>query len=249
MTATLPAESIRRAIGYYYLVAYCPPDHISDLKKASKPLRKYLADSVGLPIGEFTRRVVPEVSHRIAAYHTGSRKPGAKLVKSLTARIRRADSNAEKAAAFQQEMADIAQLPGRADADKRLHRKKGCNLCAAPCRYGFFTLISDPDFKILRTMLELENRKPAAERHVINVLWTYTTGHLWYTLGERLGFISVDHLANLSFCLLLLSMARSRFALPEAQLRAYQAANQNMIQTWQPAQISLMQKLPVAEIS
>jgi hypothetical protein len=193
-------------------------------------------------MGEFTRLVVPEVSQRIAAYHQRSRNPDGKLVKSLTARMRRADSNAEKAAAFHQEMAAIAQLPGRADADKRLHRKKGCDLCLSPCRYGFFTLISDPHFKTLRAMLDLENRKPAAERNVINVLWTYTTGHLWHTLGNRLGFISVDHLANLSFCLLLLAMARSRFALPEPQLRAYQAANQNMIQAWQPAQIDLMQR-------
>lgn len=243
MKMTLPSASIQGAISYYYLVAFCPPQNIRDLKKASKPLRKRLADNAGMKMGEFAKVVQPEVCRRIAAFHADTRKPDPELVKGLTVKIRRADSNPKKAFAFQQEMAQVAQLPGRADLNKRLHRKKGCHLCTAPCRYGFFTLVSDAQFKPLQTMLEAENRRPANLRDPVNVLWSFTTGHLWQTLGARLGFISVDHLANLSFCLLLLAMARSRFALPEPQLRAYQSANQALIRIWQPAEIDLLEQV------
>ena len=240
MTTTLPAESIRGAIAYYYLVAFCPPDRISEIKKASRRKRKHLAGMAGISMGEFTKHAVPEVSRRIVSFHENTRRPDSKLVKSLTAKMRRSDSNTEKAAAFQLMMGTVAQIPNHAEAGKRLHHKKGCSLCMAPCRYGFFSLISDPAFAPLRQMLESENSKPPAERDAVNVLWTFSTGHLWRTLGRSRGFISVDHLANMSFCLLLLATARSRLALPEGQLKIFQSANQAMIRTWRPAEINLV---------
>jgi hypothetical protein len=42
-------------------------------------------------------------------------------------------------------------------------------------------------------------------------------------------FIQSEQLVNLSFCLLLLGMAKSRLALPEAQLTLLQAANREFI--------------------
>lgn len=240
MTTTLPARGLKQAISYYYLVTYCPPDHISELKKVSRPLRKSLADQVEIKLAEYFSTAVPEVCRRIVAFQQGTRQPDGATVKTLTSRARRADSNPEKVAAFQALMAEIAEHPGRAKADNRLHRKKGCRFCAAPCRYGYFTLVSDPQFGVLRKMLDAENQKPLGQRNAVNVLWTYTTGHLWRTVGARQGYISVDHLGNLAYCLLMLATAKSRFALPEKQLTAFQEANQNLIQNWRPSEIDLV---------
>ena len=139
-------------------------------------------------------------------------------------------------------MKAIAIHPGRAKMSNRLHRNKGCSLCQAPCQYAFFTLISEPDFKSLLAMLGAENQKIAAERNPINVLWTYTTTHLWKTLEAQEGFISADHLGNLSYCLLMLGTAKSRFAMPEAQLTRFQEMNQNTIRGWRPAEIKVVQE-------
>jgi hypothetical protein len=244
MAINLSADGLSKAISYYYLVNYCPPEYVNELKKTSKPLRKQLADQAGLTMTEFFSTAVPEICRRIVAFHQNTRKPDEKIVKALTSKARRADSSPENATAFQAQMAEISQFEQRADLDKRLHRKKGCHLCAAPCRYGFFTLVSEPHFGTLQRMLEAENRKPDAERSAINVLWTYTTGHLWRTLNVRQGFVNVDHLANLSYCLLMLATAKSRFALPEKQLIAFQEANQNMIRTWSSSEISLVHRQP-----
>ena len=91
-------------------------------------------------------------------------------------------------------------------------------------------------------MLDAENQKDPSQRDAVNVLWTYTTGHLWNVLGVNEGFISVDHLGNLSYCLLMLATAKSRFALPEQQLIKFQEMNQRTIQNWRPTQINVVQE-------
>ena len=91
-------------------------------------------------------------------------------------------------------------------------------------------------------MLGAENKKIAAERNPVNVLWTYTTTHLWNTLEAKEGFISADHLGNLSYCLLMLGTAKSRFAMPEAQLTRFQEMNQGTIRSWKPAEIKVTDK-------
>ena len=88
-------------------------------------------------------------------------------------------------------------------------------------------------------MLGAENKKIAAERNPVNVLWTYTTTHLWNVLGKNEGFISADHLGNLAYCLLMLGTAKSRFPMPEAQLTRFQELNQNTIRNWKPAEIDV----------
>ena len=89
--------------------------------------------------------------------------------------------------------------------------------------------MSEPDFKTLGAMLDAENQKPARERNAVNVLWAFTRAHLWQVLEARAGYIRPAHLGNLSYCLLMLGTARSRFALPETQIRIYQALNQRAI--------------------
>ena len=239
MSKPINGETVKKMICYYYLVSFCPPENVSDLKKASKKLRSEAAKTAGLKMKEFTDTVVPEVAFRMVAYQQATREPDKEYVTKLTKAMKVADSKPEKAEAYQALMGEIATHPGRAKKDNRLHRKKGCNLCTAPCKYGFFTLVSDPVFKQLLAMLNAENQKPAAQRDPVNVLWTFTTTHLWGVLGEKEGFIRADHLGNLSFCLLLLATAKSRFAFPEKQLTAFQVLNQRVIQGWKPVQIDV----------
>lgn len=242
---TLPPESVMKAVSYYYLVNYCPPTHVSDLKKAARSFRIATAKMAGLRVPAFFKAALPDVCRRIVAYHQASRDPDQNTVDALLKVAKKADTSPKGAAAYQAVMAEIAAQPGRAKADNRLHRQKGCRFCAAPCRYGYFTLVSDPVSSNLLAMLNAENRKPAGQRNPVNVLWTYTTTHLWGVLGVREGFIRADHLGNLSYCLLLLAMARSRFALPEEQLQTFQAMNQDVIRNWRPARIDMMQAEPV----
>ena len=192
------------------------------------------------------RDALPDVCWRIVAFHQATRDPDQGAVDALIKVAKKADSSEKGAAAFQAVMAEIAESPGRAKPDNRLHRRKGCRFCAAPCRYGYFTLVSDPVFKNMLALLNAENSKPADQRNPVNVLWTYTTTHLWSVLGVREGFIRADHLGNLSYCLLLLAMAKSRFALPEKQLQAFQAMNLNVIRNWRPMQLDVVQATTAA---
>ena len=239
MSKPISAEAVKKMISYYYLVSFCPPEYVSDLKKTSKKLRSRLAKDADLKMKEFTDGVIPEVAFRMVAYQQATREPDKEFVEKLAKAMKTADSKPEKAEAYQALMTEIAQHPGRAKKDNRLHRKKGCHLCTTPCRYGFFTLVSDPVFKHLLAMFNAENQKPAAQRDPVNVLWTFTTTLLWDVLGEKEGFIRADHLGNLSFCLLLLATAKSRFAFPEQQLTAFQGLNQRVIQGWKPTQIDV----------
>ncbi len=240
MTEQIHPIAIKKMISYYYLVAFCPPAHISALKKASQKMRSALAKESGLKMADFIKAVAPEVGQRMAAFQQASRTPDEDTVKKLVKAIISADTKPEKAAEYQSTMKAIAIHPGRAKMSNRLHRQKGCGYCQAPCQYGFFSLISEPDFKTLLTMLGAENKKIASERNPVNVLWTYTTTHLWNQLGVNEGFISADHLGNLSYCLLMLGTAKSRFALPEAQLTRFQEMNQNTIRSWKPAKIDVV---------
>jgi hypothetical protein len=234
MATQISADSLMRTISYYYLLTFCPPEFIGDLKEASEPMLKSLAEQAGMVMENFTSTAIPEAARHIVAFHQVTREPDEETVEALIGKTFQADRNPENASAFQTLMSEIAEHPGRAKADNRLHRKKGCRFCETPCRYGYFTLVSDPDFRGLQVMLDAENKKPPGERDPINVLWTFTTGHLWQVLGTREAYIRADHLGNLSYCLLMLATAKSRFALPEKQLITFQEMNQRTIRNWRP---------------
>lgn len=223
------AEVLRRVIAYYYLLSYCAPKQIGDFLSAAGSLRKSLVDSSGMEEGAFFSVVAPEVCRRIVAFHQDTREPDKAVVEALIKTIQNAEKNPESLAAFQAQMAAIASLPGRAKPENRLHRTKGCNLCAAPCRYGYFTLISDPQFNRLREMMASEAAKPASEQSPLGLVYGFTFFHLSQFPGFQQGWIDRGHLGNLAFCLLLLGMAKSRLAMPEEQLRLFQAANQEYI--------------------
>jgi hypothetical protein len=230
MSSRIPANLIRRTIGYYYLAAFCPPTYLGQFRQHSLILRANLARAAGMQEAPFFGAAVPEVSWRIVAFHQQTREPDRKLVQQLVQVCLASVSSPQALAAFQACMGEVAALPGRAKPTNRLHRRKGCALCAAPCKYGFFTLVSDPQFRVLRQLLEQPDA--SGSRDVVHILWTYTTSHLWQTLGARQGFVSADHLGNLAYCLLLLATARSRRPMPEPQLRAFQERNQARIRSW-----------------
>jgi ribosomal protein L24E len=239
MTQDIHPNAIKGMIAYYYLVAFCPPAHISELVKASEPLRKQLTKLAGLKMPDFVKAIAPEVAYRICAFQGATREPDKETVEKLGKAILTADTKPEKTAEYQTLWREVAAHRGRAKESNRLHRQKGCSLCQAPCQYGFFTLISEPDFKTLLAMLGEENKKIAGERNPVNVLWTYTTTHLWKTLGTNQGFISADHLGNLAYCLLMLGTAKSRYPMAEEQLTRFQEMNQEAIRSWQPARIEV----------
>lgn len=229
MTTTIPADRMMQTISYYYLVNYCPPAQMGELKKAAAKLRKELADAAGMKAPAYFEAALPEVSWRITAFHQATRQADPLVVERLVKAAAKADGSPKGAQTFQEAMNELAAHPGRAKPDHRLHRQKGCRFCLAPCKYGYFTLVSDPAFHQLLVMLKAENTKPAGERDPVAVLWAYTTTHLQGVLGAKESFIRADHLANLSYCLLMLATARSRFALPEKELQAFQALNQQAI--------------------
>lgn len=221
MANTIHPQAIRKMISYYHLVSYCPPEYIHELKEAGQKMLTRLAGSNGCSTHELTESAVTEAARRILAFHSATREPDPGGVDALAQVMKAAEDSPQAAATFQGVMRLVAEHSSRAKLRNRLHRNKGCAYCAAPCRYGFFTLVSDPDFITLKAMLDAENQKIIQERDAIKVLWTYTKKHIWSVLENNAGIIRPEDLGNMSYCLLLLGTAKSRFALPEAQLKRY----------------------------
>jgi hypothetical protein len=240
MASPIHPAAIKKMICFYYLVSYCPPEHVSELKKVSQKMRGRLVNDAGLNMDQFADLVIPEVARRMLAFQQATREPEAAAIQELTQVMKNADGHPEEASIYQTVMGKITAHPGRAKPANRLHRQKGCAFCEAPCRYGFFTLMCDPDFKTLQAMLDAENKKIAQERNVVKLLWTYTSEQIWKVLEAQGGMIHAEHLGNLSYCLLMLGTAKSRFALPEKQLKMFQALNQQTIRSLPSPVVSLV---------
>jgi hypothetical protein len=232
--APAPAQSVealKKTIAYYYLLSYCPPEQVVEFAKTTGPLRKTLAKSAGMSETAYFKAILPEVCRRIVSYHEATRDPSPQWVDALVNSAAGAEKNPENLSRFQGEMSKVARLPQRALPENRLHRKKGCAYCRLPCHYGYFTLISEPVFSGLQKMLEAELEKPAGERSPLQPVWGFTAVHLTKILQSQQVYIHRAQMGNLAYCLLMLSMAKSRLAVPEAQLQAFQAANQALIQS------------------
>jgi hypothetical protein len=229
-TKALPVESLKKAIAYFYLVSYCPPGRIDDFRRLTDPLRKALAESAGMNEADYFKAAVPEVCRRIVAFHEGTRQPSSFWVDALVNTARNADESPQRAFAFQMTMANVARLKQRALPENRLHRKKGCHLCRLPCHYGYFSLVSDPRFGQLQEMLAAEVKKPASEQSPLDPVYGFAIRHIAELTGTQEGFLAIEHLVNLSYCLLMLGMAKSRLAIPEEQLHLFQTFNQEIIQ-------------------
>lgn len=231
MSTTLTAESIKKTIAYYYLLSFCPPEDIKEFHQNMSVWRKQLAETAGMSEAEYFKAAIPAVCRHIVAFHEDTRSPGQHWIDALIKTARAADTNPESAYAFQEVMSKIARLPQRALPENRPHRKKGCAFCRLPCHYGYFTLVSDPDFDELQAMLEAEVNMSTDTQSAINAVWNFTVSHLAQSIEFAESFsIHQGHLGNLSYCLLVRSMASSRLALPEKQLEIYQTINQQLIQ-------------------
>jgi hypothetical protein len=226
---SIPVDSLKKTISYFYLLSFCPPERMEEFKSNTKSSRELLAASAGLDEKEYFELVIPEVCRRIAAFHLDTREPDSEQVQLLSESALTAYHNPSKAVDFQQKMAGFAALPGRAKTENRLHRNKGCIYCRAACRYGYFSLVSDPAFRQLQELLREEAGKPDKQKSPLGSLYKFALGHLVSLLPEQEIYITVDHLGNLSYCLLMLAMAKSRMALPAKQLELLQAANQSYI--------------------
>jgi len=230
MSSPLPAESIKNTIAWLHLLSYCPPAKVVDFNKIADPLIKALADVAGLKPGEYLDLAIPQACLLMVAYHQASREPEKEIVDELVKTALPASKDAKSLTAFKARMDEIAALPGRAKRENRLHRNKGCNLCAAPCRYGYFTLISDPDFSELQRLFAAETEKSVSGQSPLSPVYTFTITHMLGITASDKGFCEKNHFANLAFCLLMLSMAKSRLAFPEEQVRLFQVSNQAYIQ-------------------
>ncbi len=219
----LPASTIKRTLIYLNLLSFVTPERAGEVSPVGElpPLRG--------DFGEGWPGAVEKAAWLVVSFQSASRNPDGELVAGLADAARGADSSPEACRAFQAKMDALAQLPGRAKESNRLHRKKGCRFCESPCRYGYFSLISEPDFKELQHALEAENSKPLAERQPIQAVWHFTLEHLSQAIDIGQIPIAANHLGNLAYCMVALATIKSRFAFPEEQMRKFQDLNQAMI--------------------
>ncbi|MBN1305908.1 MAG: hypothetical protein JXA13_15845 [Anaerolineales bacterium] len=227
---TIPAELIKKTIIYYYMLAYSTPTNLENFKGSLASYRENLVASSGMKEKDFYREAIPDVCRRIVAFHEDNRDPSRGWVEALTDAARSAEKSPQEAYEYQQVMTKVARLPQRALPDNRLHRKKGCAFCKLPCHYGFFTLVSDPEFSTLQELLDAEVNREKETQSAIRPVWGFALSHLSQTTGLTKGYsIHKVHLGNLSYCLLMLAMAKSRLAVPERQLKVFQDINQQLI--------------------
>jgi hypothetical protein len=228
-SGTIPAGIMKQTIAYFYLLSFCPPEKLGAFIRNTAPLRGRIAAVLGMEPAAYFTQAVSEVCRRIVAFHQATREPDADAVASLAAALGKADQNPESLAAFQNRMAEITALPARAGLSNRLLQDRGCRRCAAPCHFGFFVLTSNPQFDRLQELMEEESAKPAAAQSPLGPVLGFAVSHILDFTGEAEGFLRIADLANLSYCLLIWGMARSRVPLPEKNLRLFQAANQEFI--------------------
>jgi len=235
MTQILSAQGLEMTMAYLHLMAYCPPEYIYHFKEASSSLLEALAKQAELSVTEYTELVYPEACQRMVAFYQSTREADPALVNKLLVAARVADVSPTTADLFSEQLNQLADLPRQAKPRQRhqLFNKEGFTLNPAAMKYVLFAMVSKPDYELLQNMLAAETEKPAAERNVVEVLWTFTIGHLWRTLGLKQAYISPQHLSNLAYCLLTLSMYKSRYPFPEADMKAFLQANQAHMAQWE----------------
>jgi hypothetical protein len=221
MSETFTAQEIKQAIAFYYLLAFSPTGKLEDFLKATGKLHP--PRDLG---------ILGDICTRIVTFQSALRHPDEEIIVKLLEVLPHAAESVDGLKAYQAVMAEISSLPGRAKADNRLHRKKGCRFCEAPCAYGFFSLVSEPCFDLLQQLLEAEKAKAPKEKSAVRAVWSYTIAHIIRLTGSQEGYITPKHLGNLAYCLLMLSMAKSRYPLPEDQVKTFQARNQQLIENW-----------------
>ena len=228
MSKNIPAQSLKKSLAYYYILAYTPPEQVGEYREIARSLQETAAEQAGLALDEYVQLATPQISHRIVAFHQDTHDPAEDWVAELTSRILIADEGVEQADAFQKFLGLVSRLPQRAKPENRLHRKRGCQFCAAPCHYGYFSLLHEPPFELLQGFLETELENPIEDKKPVMAVKSFALTHLIGILGATAGTLHIhhEHLANLAYCLLSLATAKSRLPVPEKQLKLFQQANQ-----------------------
>jgi hypothetical protein len=229
MSETITAEILKKSISYYYLLSFCPPEQLEKFKKCTAKFLKSLLHESKIGQEEFFSQVIPQVFHRIVGFHEDSRDPNNEIVEALSEPASKALESKEYLQSFQAEMIKVSELGPRVKPENRLHRKKGCDFCRQPCRYGYFTLVSEPRFNLLQKMFNEESRKPTKEQSASRLVSEYTGKHLDQFYQSETLPMQREHFGNLAFCLLMLSMAKSRKAIPVDQIKTFQDLNQRKI--------------------
>jgi len=226
---SIPASIIKAAINYLFLMAFCPPQKANDFQQAMKPYRQKLTRLAGVPEQVFFDAILPPACQYIVSFQQASRYPDEALVIDLLTAARLAAEQPDSLPTFQSQWASITALPGRAKSDNRLHRNKGCRLCTSACRYGYFSLVSEPDMTRMQSIIKEEANRLVEQRSPLAALYTFSLLHLVTLSGVKPALIRAEDLAGLSFCLLLLGMAKSRLPVPDTQLHLIQSGNQEYI--------------------
>lgn len=229
MNKSIPASSIKKAISYLYLLAFCPPDKLADFKANTKAMRKDIAEQAGVKETALSEKAWPEACHYIVAFHQATREPDEEMVEGLTKAAQAAEKNEKNLRAFKDKMNEVVTQPGRAKPENRLHRSKGCKFCVTPCRYGYFTLVSDPQVQELQELFKGEMSRPAEQQTPLRPAYAFTINHLTRVTSSNQGAIAFTHVVNMAYCLLLLGMAKSRMALPEKQLIIFQGGSREFV--------------------
>lgn len=234
MTKVLPAQGLEMTMGYLHLMAYCPADYIFYFNEASSSLREALAYQVGLSEAEYMKLVLPEACQRTVTFYQNKPKPDKKLVIELLEVALEADKSPEAAGRFSNQMMSLADMPKQVKPRQRhgLYNKEAFKINPAAMKYVLFAMVSKPNYELLKNMLAEETKKPTEEQDVVQTVWTFTLGHLWRTLGLKQAYVTADHLGNLAYCLLALSMYKSRNPFPEAAMETFYRANQAQIANW-----------------
>jgi hypothetical protein len=227
-----PVECLHPTTLYLYLLSFCPPERIHEFNQASHPLKSGLIGLTNTSTHEFFSEHVPEACRRVVAFHQGSREPDGKLVDALIETARVAPTGPAATRYFESTMHRIAILPERSLPENRLRPDKGCQFCLAACRYGYFTLVANPNYALLLERFQAETAKDRGDQNPMRTAWSFTIGLLWDLLGIEQGYVTAAHLGNLSYCLLVMATQKSRYPFPEERFRDYQVINQELIRRW-----------------
>jgi hypothetical protein len=235
MKQPLPSQGLKMTISYLHLLSYCPPHLIWHFQQASSPLRNALAYQANMTERQYFAAVLPVACKHIVTFHQGKFDLNEADVQALTAAAHAAYSSPQAATKFSQVMTKIANSPTKTGRENRLENKLGFRHNSNANRYVYFALVSNPDYAQLREVLQQENGKSASERDPLGALWTFTIAHLRAALGTPEVYISADHLGNLAYCMLNMSMYSSRYPFPDAAIKVLNTANQARINSWATA--------------
>jgi hypothetical protein len=224
MKSQVPASQLKKTIIYLNMLSYSPPERVAAFQAFEQALQG--------EIGAAWPETLFQACSHIVAFHQASRDPDPDLIEALVDAASSAATSPEGAQIFQSQMERLATLPGRAEPENRIHRKRGCRLCQHPCRYGYFSLLSEPNFDDLRLALETENRKPIEQQRPVRLVWRFTLKHLSQALDLAAWDIDAGHLGNLAYCLLSLATAKSRYPFPKEKFEKFQAINQARIRAY-----------------